>query len=61
MVSNNKDSSIVHIASNRLEVSVHKAYEEYPMAPMNSSGSYPSSDAQLADKPRRELGLHDDV
>ena len=61
MVSNIKDPSIVHIPSNRLEVSVHKAYEEYPMSAVNLSDSYPSSDAQLADKPRHELGLSDDV
>lgn len=53
-----KNSSIVHIPSNRLEVTVHKAYEEYPMSPMNS---YPSSDARLADKPARELGSDDNV
>jgi hypothetical protein len=43
-----------------LDVTVHKAYEEYPTSQMNSCGSNPSSDAQLADKPH-ELGLDDDV
>ena len=63
MVSGIKNSSIVQMPSNRLpvEVTVHKAYEEYPMSQMNRSGSYPSSDAQQADKPPRELGLDDNV
>jgi|HubBroStandDraft_1064217.scaffolds.fasta_scaffold423140_2 hypothetical protein len=63
MVSGIKNPSIVQIPSNRVpvEVTVHKAYEEYPMSQMNRSGSYPSSDAQLADKPPRELGLDDNV
>ena len=48
LVSSAKDSSIVHIPGNRLEVSVHKAYEEYPMSTLN-------------DKPPRELGSDDNV
>jgi hypothetical protein len=43
-----------------LEVTVDKAYEEYPMSQMNRCGSYPS-DAQLADKRPYELGLDDNV
>jgi hypothetical protein len=42
-----------------LEGTVHEAYEEYPMSQMNRCGSYPSSDAQLADKPMHELDLND--
>ena len=62
MVSGTKNSSIVHtIPPNQLEVTVHKAYEEYPMSQMNRCGSLPSSDAQVADKPPHELGLDDDV
>jgi hypothetical protein len=61
MGSGTKNSSI-HIPSNRVEVTVHKAYEEYSMSQMNRSVSYPSSDAQLADKPpHAELGLDDNV
>jgi hypothetical protein len=41
-----------------LEVTVHKAYEEYPMSQMNH---YPSSDAQLSDKPPDEHGSDDNV
>ena len=57
--STTKDS-IVHIpiSSNRMEVTVHKAYEEYPMSKMSS---HPSSDAQLADKPPHGLGSDDNV
>jgi hypothetical protein len=55
-----KDSTVVHIPSDRLEVTVHKAYEEYPMSHMDTHGSYPS-DAHLADKPSHELGLDDNV
>jgi len=63
LVSNTKNSSIVHttIPSNRLEVTAHKAYEEYPMSQMNRCGSDPSSDAQLTDKPTHELDLGDNV
>lgn len=47
--------------SNRVEVTVHKAYEEYPLSQMNGCGSYPSSDPQLAEKPPHELDLEDNV
>ena len=44
MVSGTKNSSIVQIPFNRLplEVTVHKAYEEYPMSQMNRCGSIPA-------------------
>lgn len=62
MVSGTNESSIVHIPSNRLEVTVHKAYEEYPMSDINRYGSHTSSDAQLANKPPRAgLGVDDNV
>ncbi|KAN0109067.1 hypothetical protein V8E52_009701 [Russula decolorans] len=58
---NTKDSSVAHIPSNRLEVTVHKDYqEEYPMSQMKHYGSYPSLDAQLTEKPR-ELGSDENV
>lgn len=60
-VSNNKMPSIVHIPSNRVEVTVHRAFEEYPMSPMNGSDSYPSSNAQLADKLPHDLDLEDNI
>ena len=61
MVSRTKDSSVVHIPSNRLEVTVHSAYhEENPMSQTNHYGLYPNLDVQLTDKPH-ELGLDDDV
>ncbi|KAI0278575.1 hypothetical protein BGY98DRAFT_516292 [Russula aff. rugulosa BPL654] len=61
LVSHTKDSSVAHIPSNRLEVTVHTTYpEEYSMSQTNNYGSYPSSDAQLSDKPH-ELGSDDDV
>ena len=58
-----KESSLVHMPSNRLEVTVHRAFHgEYPhpMSQTNHYGSYLSSDAQLTDKPH-ELGLGDNV
>ncbi len=58
--SNNKDTSIVHIPSNRLEVTVHKAYDEYPMSQANHYGSYRSSDTQLPDN-SHELGSDENV
>jgi hypothetical protein len=61
VASSTTKNSPVHIPSNRLEVKVHRAYEEYPMAQMNRCGSYPSSDTQLADKPLQELVLEDNV
>ena len=61
LVSHNKDSSVVNMSSNRLEVTVHKVYrEEYPMSQTNHNGSYPSPDAQSTDKPH-ELGLDENV
>ena len=45
LASTNKDTPVVHITSDRLEVSVHTSYEEHPMS-------------QLADKPH-ELGSED--
>jgi hypothetical protein len=47
LVSTNKDTAVVHIPSDRLEVSVHTTYEEHPMS-------------HLADKPH-ELGFEDSV
>lgn len=47
----------VHVvSSNRLEVTVHRDYEEHPM-PETNQFSYPSSDAQLADKPHRIISF----
>ncbi|KAF8499722.1 hypothetical protein F5888DRAFT_105780 [Russula emetica] len=46
-VSTNKDTAVVHIPSDRLEVSVHTAYEEHPIS-------------KLADKPH-ELGFEDNT
>lgn len=51
---NSAAAAVVNIPSNRLEVTVHKAYEEYPMAHISR---YPSSDAQLADKPPHDFVL----
>ena len=64
MVSSPKNSCIVQIPSNRLEVpvTVHESHEDYQMSQMNRCGSHPSSDdGQLADKPRHELGSDDNV
>jgi hypothetical protein len=46
-----------------LEVTVHNAYEKYPMSQTNRCGSYPtgSSDAQLAFGSPQELGLDDNI
>jgi hypothetical protein len=44
-----------------LEVTVHKAHEEYSMSQLNRYGSHPSSDTQLADKPPHELDLDDNI
>lgn len=59
--SSTKNSTIVHIPSNRLEVTVHSAYEEYSMSQMNGCDSYPSPDAQLADKSPHEFSLDDNI
>jgi hypothetical protein len=48
-ISNNKPLS--NVPSNRLEVTVHKAYEEHPTSEANHYVSYPSSDVPIADKP----------
>ncbi|KAF8492837.1 hypothetical protein F5888DRAFT_880217 [Russula emetica] len=61
VVSSTAKGSPIHIPPNRLEVAVHRAYDEYPMSQMNNCGSYPSSDTQLADKPPHELCLDDNV
>ncbi|KAF8499724.1 hypothetical protein F5888DRAFT_105756 [Russula emetica] len=47
LVSTNKDTAVVHIPLDRLEVSVRTAYEEHPMS-------------KLADKPH-ELGVQDNT
>jgi hypothetical protein len=54
-VSKTKDHPIIHIPSNRLEVTIHTdtVYEEYPMSRMSHCGTYP-------DKPH-EVGIDDDV
>jgi hypothetical protein len=58
MVSDTKDSAVVGIPSNRLEVTVHKTYDgDYPMSETNHYGS---SDTQLADK-SHELSSDDNV
>jgi len=56
VVSVTKDSSVVHIPSNRLDVMVHRAHHhdgEYPMSQTDHYDSelYPSSDAKLTDEP----------
>ena len=47
--------------SNRLDVTVHKSFEEYPMSQMNHCGSHHSSDGKPVDKPLHDLGLDDNV
>jgi hypothetical protein len=61
MPTTNKHSPFVHVPSSRLEVTVHKAYEEHAMTDTNHfSTSYPGSDGQLHDKPH-ELSFDDNV
>ena len=61
LVSHTRDSSVVHIPSNRLEVTVHRTHhEEYPMSQMNHYGPYLNSDAHLTDT-SHELGSDDNV
>ena len=56
-----KQSPFVRSPSSRLEVTVHKAYEEHAMTHTNHfSSSYPSSDGQLHDKPD-EISFDDNV
>jgi len=50
-ISNSRHTPFGQISSNRLEVTVHKAYEEHSMSQTNHYASYPSSDVQLPDKP----------
>ena len=51
MVSNSKQSSVVHKLSRQLEVTVHTAYEEHQMSHEKPCDTYPGSDGQLTDKP----------
>jgi hypothetical protein len=61
LVSHTKDSSVVHMPSNRLEVRAHRAYHgEYPMSQTNHYGSYPGPDAQETDN-SHELGSDGNV
>jgi hypothetical protein len=56
-----KRGPFVHVVtSNRLEVTVHRDYEEHPMPEANQFTSYPSSDTQLKDKPH-ELSFDDNT
>ena len=48
-ITNNKTFS--KVPSNRLEVTVHKAYEEHPRLQTDDYVSYPSSNVHMADKP----------
>jgi hypothetical protein len=59
LVSNSKQSSVVHKLSDQLEVTVHTAYEEHPMSRKAHCDVYPGSDGRLADKPD-ELSLESD-
>ncbi len=61
MPTTNKHSPFIHVPSTRLEVTVHKAYEEHAMTDTNHfSTSYPGSEGQLHDKPH-ELNFDDNV
>ena len=42
VVSSTKKSSVVHVPSNRLEETVHKVHEEFPLSQMNRCGSIPA-------------------
>lgn len=56
-----KHSPFVHVPSGRLEVTVHKAYEEHAMSRADHfSTSYPSSDGPLHDKPH-EISFDDNM
>jgi hypothetical protein len=47
-----KQTPFIRVPSSRVEVTVHKAYEEHAMSHTNHfSTSYPSTDGQLNDKP----------
>ena len=62
MPNNSKDSPFVHVPSSRLEVTVHKAYEEHAMSHARHLTSYPGpgSDEQLHDKPH-EISFEDNM
>jgi len=51
-ITNSEHAPFRHVSTNQLDVTVHRAYEEYPMKQTNHCDSYPSSDVQLPDKPR---------
>ena len=56
-----KHSPFVHVPSGRLEVTVHKAYEEHSMTPIDHfSTSYPGSDGPLHGKPH-EISFDDNM
>ena len=54
-MSKTKDHPIIHIPSNRLEVTVHTdtAYEEYPISQTNHCGTYPNEP--------HKVGIDEDV
>jgi hypothetical protein len=59
MPNSSKHSPFARVPSSRVEVTVHKAYEEHAMTHTNHfSTSYPSSDGQLHDKPH-EISFDD--
>lgn len=53
LVSSASHPSVVQLPSNRLDITVHTACEEYPMSQMDRRASHISSDAQLAGKPHK--------
>ncbi|KAF8501081.1 hypothetical protein F5888DRAFT_1333173 [Russula emetica] len=61
MPNSSKHSPFVHVPSSRLEVTVHKAYEEHAMSHTDHfSTSYPGSDGPLHDKPH-EISFGDNT
>lgn len=56
----NTSKSFARVPSTRLEVTVHKAYEEHAMSHTNFSNSFPSTDGQLHDKPS-EISFDDNT
>jgi hypothetical protein len=56
---NSKQAPFVHVSSNRLEVTVHRAYEEHPMSHTSRYSSHPS-EVQLQDLDKRHEITFDD-
>jgi hypothetical protein len=59
-ITNSRNAPFVHVSSNRMAVTVHRAYEEHPMSHTSHYSSNPRSDVQLQDSDKRHEITFDD-